>query len=108
MAAFAQDACRQFEQRVKEHLGEFWGERCARMGEEEVMRSIREAVKRAEAHGLESELDIARYIDLCYMLSPDFEDDPRTPWVAEILSSDRPPAGKMREIYRRLERDGYI
>lgn len=101
--AFVQASIRQFERRVLEHLRKFWPVRCARMGEEQVLSSIRQAVKRARAHGLEREIDIASYIDLVYLLGHDFDTNPETPYVGEILRSERHPARKMRDIYRRLK-----
>ena len=100
MDALAQDREQQFERRMMDHLRRRWEPLSAEQTEAELLSSIREAMKRAGAHGLARTRDVALYIELRYLVGPAFESDP--PWVGEILRSERHPTRKMDEIRRRL------
>jgi hypothetical protein len=103
MEALAQDREQQFERRVAAHLRASWPARCAATSDDELVSAVRAASARAAAHGLTRARDVARYIDLAYLVGPDFESEP--PWVGEILRSTRYPARKIDEIYRRMKLD---
>jgi len=80
---------KRFEDRMRARLGERFPEKCKALGEEAVRASIRDGIDRAAAYGVNIEADVARYIELMYRFSPDFDTGPALPWAAEILKNPR-------------------
>jgi hypothetical protein len=59
----------------------------AELRSEAGQRMLNQLVERARAHGLQSELDVGRFIVTAWMLGPDF--DTRFPAMREILAEPR-------------------
>src|SRR5262245_52446241 len=47
---------------------------------------VRRGMANAERYGVVYEEDVERYIECLVLLGPDFDQDPRYPWAAEILN----------------------
>jgi hypothetical protein len=85
MEALQEAAMRSFEQRMVLHLRQFFPEECRRAGEMRTLAAIRQGVQRAQAYGIESEIDVVRYIDISVVLGLDFDSGKRYPWARQIL-----------------------
>ena len=104
MTAFADLMRRRFEDRMAARLRDLFPQKCTEMGAAAVRESIRDAVQRAARYGVTIEYDVARFIELTYLLSPDF--DAALPWAAAILSD--PDAGshpKTNDLCRRAREE---
>lgn len=90
---------RRFEAEAAEHVRSCWSEQVAEedQDEEEVHATVAHALERADAHGIEDEFDVLRYINLMYSLGPDF--DVALDWAAAILANvERPARDRMDEL----------
>ena len=86
MMAFEKAAIRNFENRMIEHLEEFFPRHCAILGSDQVRKVIRLGLERAEKYGLISERDVHLYVGLMFMLGSYFDCDLQLPWAAKILT----------------------
>ena len=102
LEALAEARKRDFERRVRVHLEETQPELHDELGEETVRASIQWGIERALGHGLESEYDIARYIDAMYALGPEFDADPELPPRARMDVI----GWRIEELLERPEGDG--
>jgi hypothetical protein len=76
------------------------------LGDDATRASIREGMERAEAHGIEMEIDVIRFIRFMFLLGRGFDDDPRYPWVREVLDDAHlAPVGKMAVLCRFTEHE---
>jgi len=89
MAAFTQAVLQNFEDRMVVHLNQFFPEQCTMLGEPKVRETIRYGIQRAASHGIVVERDVCKYLDLMFAFGPDFDQDPRHPWAAEILNDPK-------------------
>ena len=85
MDALDADRARDFEARLVQHLRTVFPSRCEPLGDQGLLDVARDGIERAESHGLSSEREICKYVDLMFVLGPGFDRDPRLPWAAEIL-----------------------
>jgi hypothetical protein len=85
--AFSGERERRFEEKALRHLLAFVPQRCAELGEAAVRESIRTAIRKSRAHGVESERDVLHYLNVMYWLGFEFESDPAYPWAREILEN---------------------
>lgn len=74
-----------FEKRLLGYLTGRFPDVCPPENEESVRESIQKGIDRARSYGITTEYDIARYIELMYVLSEDFDTSPGTPWATAIL-----------------------
>jgi len=88
MDAFSQAAARSFEDRMVEHLTEFFPEQCEALGEPETREAIQHGINRAKTYGIISERDVCKYIDLMFTFGRDFDEDAELPWAGRILNDD--------------------
>ncbi len=86
MLAFEQAAVRNFENRLIDHLKEFFPRQCEILGKEQTRKAVRLGIERAEQYGLVSERDLHLYVGLMFMLGSYFDQDPQLPWAAKILA----------------------
>ena len=87
------------------HVKEYWPDEFAEKGEEKAMDTIRSGIKRCHEVGLESEYNVARYIDLLFAVGDGFEQEP---WAKKIVEREAFPwRMKMDELWdeavRRME-----
>jgi hypothetical protein len=87
MKALKNYTAQEFEARMVSHTRECWPEESERLGRENVLASIRKGIANAAKYGVESEYDVARYLNIMYALDHDFDSEKdRFPWVKEILT----------------------
>jgi hypothetical protein len=104
MQVLAQQMAEHFVSRVYEHVTKTHAGLVQSTPEDAVRQSIRAGIRRAGTYGIRAEYDVVRFIDLMYLLSPDFDSDPTTLWVHRLLDDpDLRAADKLNVIYRRLE-----
>jgi hypothetical protein len=103
MDQMSADMMNSFEDRMVEHLNQFFKAKTKPMGEEAVRQSIRDGVGRASGYFVESERDVARFIDLKFALHQEWDTQPEMDWAKKILD-DMSLAGeqKMDQIYQEL------
>jgi hypothetical protein len=85
-----------FEAALIQHAKRFFPDACALLGEEGVRETCRRGMERAQVHGLTEDTLISRYLDLVFVFGPEFDTDPRFPWVGRILSDPRTKDPKAR------------
>jgi len=95
-----------FTSRVVAHVKAVWPAEAGELGDAVVLDSVRNAIKRAAALGLSSELELVRFVDLSFILAKDFESNPLAGWTKPILS-DRTlaPSAKLDRLYQRMEEE---
>ena len=88
-----------FEDRMVEHLNEFFPDQCETLGEPDVREAVQYGIDRAGSYGITSERDVCKYLNLMFTFGRDFDVDPRLPWAAAILN-----AGDVTDPTRKIER----
>ena len=103
MEAFAGVAMRNYEDRLLEHVRESFPEQVKTDGDAKTRETIQAGIQSARRHSLLTERDAALYIEVMYILGPEFETDPRYPWAGEILqgTGNGAPAGKAERLHAR-------
>jgi hypothetical protein len=104
LEAFEAQAVNFFANRVFAHVKAVWPDQCAELGEPVIRSTVQAAIQRAGMLGLISEYDIARFVDLSFILAADFETNPLSIWTRPFIADKTlsPPA-KLDRIYQRLE-----
>lgn len=83
--AFRQQLTQSFEDRVAAHLRTTQPTETQHLEEPALRADIRAGMTRAAQYGIETERDVARFIDLMFRLRRDFDTSPETPWARPIL-----------------------
>ena len=103
MAAFAEQQRRQFESRLVAHVRKHFRSECEALGDEAVRARVQGGVARARQHGLASEYDVTRYVDVMFGLGPEFDSEP---WAAAVLDEKGShPTGRMDRLCEQAERE---
>jgi hypothetical protein len=99
---FRQYVFRQFEDRVFAHFAAVFPQEFNKLGETGAREIIRAGIDRAGNYGFVSEYDMARYIELMFMVGEDFDENSDRSWAAEILNQDSydSPSSKMDDLFR--------
>ena len=81
-----------------EHLAEFFSEETGALEENDVRSRINTSVEKARRYGLRDHADWCRFVDLTFVIGPDFDAEP---WASAILADDRltDPAMRMELLY---------
>lgn len=104
MEMFSESAETEFGARMVAHLERCFPESCGQLGRSKVVESVQTGIDRAAKYSIMIEYDVARYIDLMYVLCQDFDTNRETPWAREILNDQElAPRDKMDQLYRRTE-----
>jgi hypothetical protein len=102
--AFEAQVVKLFTTRVVAHLKAVWPDECKELGDAPLGELARKAIQRAAALGLSAELDVVRFVDLCFLLGVDFETNPLAGWTRPILADPAlSPAARMDMLYLRME-----
>jgi hypothetical protein len=102
MELMNQKKAEDFESRVYTYLMKTYPETLKRTPKDDVQKSIQAGIKRAAVYGMIAEYDVARFIDLMYLLSPDFDSNPNTSWIRTVLDDPEiHPGEKMDLIYEK-------
>ena len=102
--ALAQLEVEKFEDWMLVHLRKFFPAQCRAAGETKLLAIIRSGIERAAGYGIKTRRDVCKYIDLMVVLGPDFDEDPRLPWVAKILLNRGPAGQRMRDLLAAVQR----
>ena len=102
--AFEAQATAQFTTRVLGHVKAVWPAEAAELGDEALLESVQNAVKRAGVLGFSLEYDVTRFVDLTFILGKDFETNPLGAWTRPLLADrSMTPTAKMDRLYQRME-----
>ena len=74
-----------FERRMLDYLAGRFPEVCPPENEKAVRESVRKGIERAKTYGITIEYDVARYVELMFLFSEDFDTSPDTSWAMPIL-----------------------
>jgi hypothetical protein len=97
-----------FEDRLVQHIAQSFPAQFRKLapppGNDEPVRTlIKQGIERAGDHGITSERDVRRFIDLMVTLGPDFETKADTAWAQSILRDKTLPARvRMELIHQQL------
>lgn len=86
MAALAGAAESNFQNRLGEHLRQFFPEQYGNLDEAGLQEVVRQSIERARAYGITSERDICKYADLMSAFGRDFDTNTATAWASSILN----------------------
>ena len=83
------------------HLNTHFPLHCQSLGLGGVRQAVRNAVEEALRRGFASRRDQAHFVDLCFLLGPDFHSNPRYGWAGRILvdSATPNPRHRMDRLY---------
>lgn len=101
MQAYREAALRDFEDRMVAHVERCFPQRLTALGAESVREVIRLGIERAAGHGIVTERDVCKFIDLMLVLGPTFDEEP---WAREILVE--PNRGSWRKLDELFELAG--
>jgi hypothetical protein len=76
----------EFQRGAARHLRSSFPETCAQYSDAELARIVAAAVERTEHYSIRREADILRWVNLMFALGFDFDNNPKYPWVLEVLS----------------------
>ncbi len=74
------------EDNVVGHLRRVWTEEAANLSDEDLCRWARYGVERGSLYGIESELEVALFVDLMFLFGPHFDTCDALPWARAILA----------------------
>src|SRR6478672_1461947 len=94
LEAFEIQAAALFADRVLAHVKTVWAEQSAELGDPVIRSTVQTAIQRAAMLGLVTEYDIARFVDLSFILAADFETNPLSIWTRPFITDKTlaPPA----------------
>ncbi len=78
----------QFIQRMVAHVRRDFPVFAAKYKEMELKKVVSEGIQTAATYKIESEFDVARYIDLTCRLGVDFDRNPQVTWPGKILQRE--------------------
>ncbi len=106
MDVFPRPVASDLECRIHTHVTRTFPAQCDALGDPEVRRRIRAGMARARRYAIESHYDIMRFVDLLFLLGPEFETDGDLPWAKEILNdpSARDGTERLDRLYEKTRR----
>lgn len=93
--AFAQARFRDW---LVQHVHAHFPEQCASLGREEVCRWLDLALVGARAYRFASEAEVAQYVNLVFLLGPDFAGADGLHGAADLLASAEPAAARLQRL----------
>ncbi|MGH9631059.1 MAG: hypothetical protein ACRD7E_22355 [Bryobacteraceae bacterium] len=103
--AFEKAGVRNFEEGMVAHLNKFFPKHGKLLGEDQLRTVIKQGWQNANQHNLTAERSIRMYIELMCLLGSGFDQDPQTPWAADILQGN--PMAPQAERIDRLYKQGW-
>lgn len=85
---FEQLAVDGFVSNLVAHFREHLPRHVAALGEDGVREAVQYGIRRARSYRIESEAGVRVFIQLMFVLGPDFDVDPRLPWAARCLRAE--------------------
>ena len=98
IAVFSTAARERFVNKMVKHHGDFFPEWSRNLGPDALDAFIRHGIQRANLHGFETELEIARYLHVMQALGPNFDESGEYPWAEKLLKARLPPQAKMNRL----------
>jgi hypothetical protein len=92
-----------FEDAMLVHLKKFFPKK-VKAGEPKIRKTIQYGIKQAGTHGIVSERDVCKYIDLMMVFGSDFDTDKKLPWAAEILKKEQAPEEKIDALMKKADK----
>lgn len=93
-----------FASRLVAHFKAVWPAECEELGDAAVLEIARTGIQRAATLGVISEHDVARFVDLSFLLAKDFETNPLSSWTRPIFADRKlAPEAKLDRLYQRME-----
>ena len=83
--ALAAASIEQFQDNIVDHLRHVWPDETGALADDELFAWVRYGVERGRPYGIETEYDVARFIDLMFLFDAEFDANESLPWAAEIL-----------------------
>lgn len=100
--AFPKAVEENLECRLVAHVQRVFPQRCEQMGEPAVRERVRKGMAAARQWGIEGQYDVSRYVDLLFLLGPDFGTDDGCPWARPILADPALAVGaRLDKLYER-------
>lgn len=96
MEALKKAADVSFEEKILIHLNQFFPDAFAAMESSGALQMIRHGIRSAKHHGFKSERNVCKYIDVMVVFGPHFDQSPKFPWAAKILSDNNITDNKAR------------
>lgn len=89
--------------RVIDHVDAQFPETCASLGPAAIRARVVASIERGRQRGFASERDLCLFVDLGFMLGPQFDVDPALPWASATIENDLlpDPSDRMDELYER-------
>ena len=86
MAALQEPMLERFHLELLEHVKAHFPSATRERSDEALLEHIREALDRAARHGLSTEKDLYRFVNVSMVLGPRFDEEESTAWAREYLS----------------------
>jgi hypothetical protein len=87
-AVFAERAIDRFVGDLVAHFRQHLPQHVAALGEDDVREAIHYGIGRARSYRIESEAAVRVFIQVMFVVGPDFDADPRLPWASRCLLAD--------------------
>ena len=81
-------------------LRKHWPVECAALGPTALLQRVRLGIECARRYGLREQQDLARYLNLMFLLGDNFDTDPRYPWAAAFLNDRGVASIRMEQLCR--------
>jgi hypothetical protein len=75
-----------FTERAVDHVRRCWPRESASLGEDGLRNRVDKGIERAAIYGVRAERDVIRFIDLTFLLAPDFDTSSSAPFAREALT----------------------
>jgi len=106
MKVLGEHMLRKFEDYMVGHLQEDFADEVKNTPEDFLRATIQKGISKAESYDIRIEYNVERYIDLMFILSPDFDRAERFQWAGELLRNEHMPAlERINRIYYHLEKN---
>lgn len=99
MDVFSQIEVQKFEDWMVSHLKQFFPTQSQALGEPQLREMTRHGIRHAANHGITTERDVCKFIDLMIVFGRDFDTDGRNMWAREVLDREKEPANKVRALH---------
>jgi hypothetical protein len=103
MDVFSQVEVQKFVDWMVAHLKQFFPPQSQALGEPQLQEMIRHGIRRAANHGITTERDVCKFIDLMIVFGRDFDRDEKSAWAGQILANRKTARSKIRSLYEAAE-----
>ena len=103
LQAFSKQQSKRFEDEMCAYFRAEYPEKYKRAGEPWVRELVQTGTEKAKRYDIYLEPDIARFIDVMFAISPNFDENEKTAWARSILDQRRmTPEQRLDAIHERL------